>query len=459
MNKFLKTVHILGLMVFVFPSGLFAATNVIDNFNSGSVASWWTYGTITRSAVTSPAIGGYSMKIAGSTAGGYYIGGTGLTLSGLMKNLSQCTSLRIYLANMEGNNAPDWGWDKIEVKVQDDDGTQVTYPIQPFTSSALLRTNIRFPQFTIEIAGSIPGMDWSKVNCIMFQINSATSAGSATNVIDEIAAMGSLPAPAAPLSLDVRIQPRTNKTWDPNGISQITFPSGIDTSSSAPAWLLSDSVILVQFSTGSNHAKLLFYTDNKNAGASPKYGGDDQYGGLIGQTMTNTNVHMIWSLFDERISDRTNFHTSWSNTYKSNKPLLPSGFDRTYWTNRSGPYISGYWRNIIEIGSTFYSWNGVGQYECVIAGTNNTDQLGSPQNAPLKGTLQQNPQIDYHGGAWTEYMGPFGGWWANDNYKSDMSKGIDGKGDVVIYLAASFRNKPIQNYKSNRIIIELCHEP
>ncbi len=446
-------------LIFVTGSFLFAATNIIDNFNDGDVSNWWTYnnpmGSISRSAVTSPAIGGYSMRINGSISSGYWIGGAGYTLPENLKNLTQCTSFRIYLANNEGNTAPSWGWDQLDIKVKDDNNFEITYTIpRPFTSTSLTFMEISFSSFPNHTT-----LDWSKVNNIVFQIGANTDAGAADFTVDEVVVMGNFPSAGTPLTLDVRIQPRTNKTWYSNGISQITFPNNIDTSGSAPDWILSDSVVLIQYNTSSNHAKLLLYTDNKSGSASPKYTGDDLYGGLVGQTISNTIIPLIWSLYDERISDRTNYKSSWSNNYKVNQPLLPIGFNRNEWTNRSGPYISGYWRNIIEIGSSLYSWNGIGQYECVAISTNDSNVFGSPQNTPLKGTLQQNPEIDYHGGVWIEYKGPFGGFWVNDNYKRDMSFGLDGLSDIIIYLAASFKNKSIQNYKSNKIIIELCNGP
>lgn len=496
------------ILFFQASTGIFGATNILDNFNDTITNEWGMYGYIWNDGGNgipgvlssyyhseydnNPIILGHSLHLYAS---GWidpvdYDGfGMGIFFTNKAKwswdeDWSGYTNLRFWVYN---NQYTAW-WsagtsDKIEVQIIDSDNTKVQWGSQPHSGAepyrwpggisawatftlkfevgpgipdyndANYRANNQNGIFTLAENGANGVMNWGHVKQVQIQIAAGdTGNQSADFNIDEIQLIGEGPPAGPGISLDVKIQPRIG-VW-PSDLNQITFPVNIDINGTV--WTLSDSVITVQYSSASNGPKLLFYTDNEDSGAEYQYTGGDDCGGLIGEDQT-TVAPVIWSLYDNRISETTNFSGAWGAAYYLlNSPLLPLNWEQSEWTNIYGPYIDGYWSYIVDVGNPTYTWNDVGKYCAVIAETNETGAFRKPQQAPLKGDPQLNPEFEDMGD-WIHYKGPFGGWYIKDDFKSDMVQEIDGLADFVIYLGAGFKGKPIQNYKSNRFIIELIH--
>lgn len=251
----------------------------------------------------------------------------------------------------------------------------------------------------------------------------------------------------------------------------IDFPSGIDSSSGGPIFTAAEKRIGIQFNQvqplGTTYA-LLLYTDNKDPGAGYQYTGTGESTGLIGASGVH-NAPVIYSLYDTMRKDCTNYGGGYNET-----PLLPTTWDpgnaaddNFAWTNIQGSDCDGYFKYMSDVQNPGYTWDGNGKYETMLVSnmTNDVDWEQGFHHAdcsPVKGDKDSTTAWSDEG-EWIKFTSPFGGFWVDDMYDASWNYqgpgAGDGNSDCFVYLAAGFQGKPIQEYKTSKIIVEVYHKP
>lgn len=255
------------------------------------------------------------------------------------------------------------------------------------------------------------------------------------------------------------------------GQTQITFPANIDVN--GPNFYNANQIIGIQYDNvqpAGSEMGLLFYSDNSNATASYRYtGGPATHGGLIGQDGKSV-APIIFSMYKEMRQHVTNYRTLLNGGNPYNKqPPLPTTW--AGWTNKIGNYdFDGYFNNwLSDITDPGYTWHTVGSNGCSLvnniapAGLTTFDQA---KMAPAKGNLT-NAVSKINQTTWWQFNGPFGGWTTGNKYDNNWVHYNDPnalqlvgtKNECFVYMAASFKGKPIQNYKTSKLVVEVYSNP
>jgi hypothetical protein len=166
----------------------------------------------------------------------------------------------------------------------------------------------------------------------------------------------------------------------------------------------------------------------------------------------------------------TNYRTAYGVGSYARQPALPTVWSR--WTNKAanGYDFDGYFNYLSDITDPGYTWNTVGSNACSLvnnitgSGLTTFDQA---KIAPSKGNLQTAPATKQDFGFWVQYNGPFGGWLTGNKYDNNWvhydnpvaPQLVGSKNDAFIYLAAHFKGKSIQNYRTSKLVVEVYSNP
>ncbi len=254
------------------------------------------------------------------------------------------------------------------------------------------------------------------------------------------------------------------------GQSQITFPGNIDVNN-GPNFYNANEIIGIQYDNVQpvgTQLGLLFYSDNSNASANYRYTfvTNKAKGGLIGQDGKSV-APLIFSMYKEMRQHVTNYRTSYGVSSYTKQPALPTVW--TTWTNKAsnGYDYDGYFTWLSDITDPGYTWNTVGSNGCSLVNNIGAITFDQAKMAPAKGDAQASPatKIDY--GTWVQFNGPFGGWVTGNKYDNSWvhydnpaAPQLSGsKNEAFVYLAANFLGKPIQNYRTSKLVVEVYNNP